>query len=128
MSSRETFDRYVAAWGTVDIAQIAPFYGFPSLFVSPAIHAVVRDREELIALIEPIVAGMKASDYARSDVADVQVRALGANLEEVVCEITRFNRAGDPILRANGAYFWRRDAEDWRLIATFAGDPVAGEL
>ena len=67
---------YVNAFGTLDVQAILPFYHEPCLLLSPQGVAAVPNHAAMEATFTPLVEGLRARGYSRSELSMLHVTQL----------------------------------------------------
>ncbi len=69
---------YVSAFGTLDVRAILPYYHEPCLLVGPQGIAALPTRAAMVAAFTPMMEGLRARGYGRSELSMPHVKRLSA--------------------------------------------------
>lgn len=124
MSSEiETIERTYRAYFTVfqmaNPRAIIPYYCVPSLFLSSAGTFALNNAQDAEHFFERLLYGLRARDYVRSVLEEVQVKQLSEDLSVVNVIGARYKRDRELLERFRGLYTMRKQDEVWRIaVAT----------
>ena len=113
---------YVRAFETLDLHQVLPFYSFPCTFITPAGVTVVSDATAARGLAEALIEQARSQGYRRTEMLDLAVKLLGAELALLSGVFVRYDAQEQEIGRFGFAYTLRRDDTGWRIIVALSHD------
>ena len=116
---------YVAAFETLNPDAVIPFYQLPCMFIAPQNQLVVHDLESARAVVVHLMGQAKTQAYHRTEIRDVKLRQLAADLASVRGMYVRFNAAAEEISRFGFTYILREDAGAWKIAVAVAHDVSA---
>jgi hypothetical protein len=64
-----------------------------------------------------IMAGLRNSDWGRSDIDRMQVLPYAESLAQMVADVTRYKKDGSVLEKLRATYMYRRDAGTWRIVS-----------
>jgi len=118
------YDRYIAAWNAQDFPAVAACYAEPAMFVLPDATVSLPDRAATIAMLESLVARLRAEGFSHSEFACLTVKPCGPGTAIADAGAVRRLRAdGTAIDTIDAHYVLRREGGDWRFAVTVTCEP-----
>jgi hypothetical protein len=139
---RDRLHAYAAAFSTLEIARILPFYTlnevvsfhrFPHgnqavpntvrVFNGALMSALFQRKLPLGLVMWTMLRGLRRRDYAHSTIEVFQVEARGANEARAHLRFDRINDKGAIYESLTAVYVLRQKAGTWRISEVWAFDP-----
>jgi ketosteroid isomerase-like protein len=120
-----TLRAYVKAFESLDADLLVDFYGLPCLFLAPQGQVVAADAPAARAVASQLMTQAKGQGYRRTEILDLEVRALASELAECRGAFVRLGADGVELLRFGFTYLMRRDGDRWRIVVAAAHDVPA---
>lgn len=120
----KAFKDYVAAVGTLDPQQVAPYYHEPLMFVTAARAGALATRADIEAWLKPVFAGMKERGYARSDWSEFQAKLLSNGVAVISTQTVRYKADGQELERVGFTYLLRKTTQGWKVAVLVGHDPA----
>jgi ketosteroid isomerase-like protein len=111
----EALHEYYSAFSTLDTRAITSFYCEPSMTVAPQGVFAAASHAALANSLAPIIDGLRAKGYARSQFVQPTVTSLGETASLVRGVAVRYTAAGSEIERIPLAYLMRRSEAGWKI-------------
>ncbi len=118
------FHTYMQAFETLDPEAALPFYYLPSMFIAPQGIFVVPDTNTARTLLSQFMGQLRSQSYRCTELRELAVRKLSADLATCAGTFVRFNSGGEEIARAGFTYIMR-NAGSWKIIVAALYEPVA---
>jgi hypothetical protein len=118
---------YVRAFETLEVAAITPFYRLPCTFIRPDGVWVVSDETTIVTLVAHLIDHARSQGYRRTDILDLEVRRLAAELATMTGVFVRYDASGQEVGRFGFTYVVRRDGGTWRIVVAIAHDAQTAE-
>ena len=122
----ELLPAYVKAFETLDPTALVPFYHLPCLFLAPGYQGVVAEPAQAQAVVAYLMDQARAQGFRRSEIHDLEVVPLSADLARLTCSYVRFDGEGAEVARFGSTYLARCVAGVWGIAAAVAHDPLTG--
>ena len=113
---------YVNAFGTLDVQAILPFYHEPCLLLSPQGVAAVPNHAAMEATFAPLVEGLRARGYSRSELSMLHVTQLSTTATLASGVAARFKADGQEMERVGVSYLLHKADDRWTIAATVIHD------
>jgi hypothetical protein len=120
-SALEAIHGYYNVFSTLDLSAIVSYFCEPSMTVAPqgvfsaGNHAVLADS------LAPIVDGLRAKGYGRSEFVQPQVTMLGDTAALVRGVAVRYTAAGPEMERIPISYLMYRGEAGWKIAVLVVG-------
>ena len=114
-SALEALHEYYATFSTLDLAAIASHFSEPCLSMSSQGVYSAHTRAELVTAFAPVVEGLKAKGYGRSEFADAEVTPLGPAAALVRGVAIRYSSAGPELERVAIGYVMHQSGGSWKV-------------
>ncbi|MGE5219915.1 MAG: nuclear transport factor 2 family protein [Chloroflexota bacterium] len=121
----QTFNEYVQAFQTLDPRSVAPYCDVPFLFIAPSGTRVMTTSDEVESLLSVMMAALKARDYARSEITDMNVTRMSESSALVSVRRIRYRTDGAELERLGETYTLRKVDHAWKLVAALVHDADA---
>jgi ketosteroid isomerase-like protein len=116
----EAIHEYYAAFSTLDVSAIVSYYAEPSMTLSTQGAFSAPNRAALAGFLAPLLDGLRAKGYGRSEFVQAHVSALGGADALVRGVAVRYTRSGSEMERVPLAYLMHRTDAGWKIAALVA--------
>lgn len=116
----DTIHAYYIAFSTLDLDAIVSFYSEPTMTVSRQGVFSAPTRSALADFLAPMIDGLRAKGYGRSEFIESQTTALGEADAIVRGIAVRYATAGSELERLPISYLLHRGAAGWTIAALIA--------
>ena len=106
---------YYRTFSTLDLGAITACYGEPSMTIAPQGVFPAASRTVLAESLAPMVHGLRAKGYGRSEFVEPVVTALGETAALVRGVAVRYTSTGSEMERIRLAYLMRRSDAGWKI-------------
>jgi hypothetical protein len=100
-----------------------PYFQYPCFFLTPQAAITAATPTDVEALYAARIAGMKAQNYARSEVREANVKQLSAGLAVLSAFVVHYNTEGKELERVGATYTLRQIEGNWKFAIVVAHDP-----
>ncbi len=112
------YRHYIAVFNREDAGALVGCYAHPHVMLSGGQGLTgVQTEAEHHTVYHNIMAGLRASEWGRSDVDALQVFPYSESLAQIVADVTRYKRDGSVLEKLRATYMYRRDAESWKIVS-----------
>ena len=116
----EAVHAYYATFSTLDLPAILSCYGEPCLLISPQGVVSAANHAALTGFLTPLIDGIRAKGYGRSEFVQPHVTTLGESDALVQGVAVRFTPAGSEIERVAFGYLMHRSDGGWKIVTLVA--------
>ena len=110
---------YYSAFGTLDVRAILPYYHEPCLLVGPQGIAAVPTHAAMAAAFAPVMEGLRARGYGRSELSMPHVERLSATAALASDVAVGYRADGRELERVGVSYVLHKADEDrWTIAVT----------
>ena len=120
-SPLEAIREYYAAFSTLDLNAIVSHFCEPSMTVAPQGVVSAATRAALADSLAPLVDGLRAKGYGRSEFIQPQVTMLGETNALVRGVAVRYTAAGPEMERIPLSYLMHRGEASWQIAVLVVG-------
>jgi hypothetical protein len=120
-SALEAIRDYYNAFSTLDLRAIVTYFCEPSMTVAPTGVFSAANRAALADSLAPLVEGLRAKGYGRSEFVQPQVTSLGETAALVRGVAVRYTAAGPEMERIPIGYLMHRDEAGWKIAVLVVG-------
>jgi ketosteroid isomerase-like protein len=113
---------YYAAFSTLDVQAILPFYFEPCLLVSPGGVVAAPTHAALAATLAPALEGLRAARYARSELTMLHVRQLSLTTALAAGVAVRYKTDGHELERVGVTYLLHKTDSGWKIAGLITHD------
>jgi hypothetical protein len=117
----EAIREYYTVFSTLDLDAIVSNYCEPCMTIAPQGVSLAANHAALANSIAPLVGGLKAKGYARSEFVQPDVTMLGDVAALVRGVAVRYSAAGPELERVPLSYLMHRGEAGWKIAALVAG-------
>jgi ketosteroid isomerase-like protein len=118
-----TYTAYFQAFQTLNPQAVLPYYHVPSMLLSPQGVTIMATATEVEALFSQIIEGLKARNYARSELTDLRVQQLSDSIAMLSISGVRYTTDGEQLERLGVTYTLRKTDASWQIVLTTIHDP-----
>jgi hypothetical protein len=112
---------YYTVFSTLDLEAILSNYCEPCMTIAPQGVSMAETHAALANWIAPLVAGLKAAGYGRSEFAQSDVTMLGEGAALVRGVAVRYSAAGPELERVPLSYLMHRGEAGWKIAVLVVG-------
>lgn len=116
----EVLRNYVKAFESLDVDAVAAFYRLPCMLLTRHGPVVLSDADAACAAVRSLIGQAQSQGYRRTEVVDLEVRALGEGLAWIAGVFSRRNASGDEIARFGVAYTMLGEGDSWKIVVGVA--------
>ena len=120
-SALEAIHEYYDAFSTLDLKTIVSYFSEPSMTIVPQGVISAANRAVLADSLAPIVDGLRAKGYGRSEFVQAQATMLGATAALVRGVAVRYTAAGPEMERIPISYLMHRGEAGWKIAVLVVG-------
>lgn len=114
-SALEVVHEYYGVFSTLDVSAIACYFCEPCMSIGPQGVFSAASRVDLANAFVPLVEGLKAKGYKRSEFAEPEVTMLGETVALVRGVAVRYGAAKPEIERVRISYLMHRTDAGWKI-------------
>ncbi len=120
-ASQVLFD-YYTAFSSLDVRAILDYFNEPCLFLGPAGAFVVPDSETLAVMLRPVMEGLRARGYSRSELDIGQIKRLSARTVMAIGVAIRYRTDGQELERVGVTYLLQNGEAGWKIAVLVLHD------
>lgn len=120
-SALEAIHEYYNAFSTLDLSAIVSYFCEPSMTIAPQGVFSAGNRAVLADSLAPMIDGLRAKGYGRSEFVQPQVTMLGETAALVRGVAVRFTAAGPEMERIPISYLMHRGEAGWKIAVLVVG-------
>jgi len=117
----EAVHEYYRVFSTLDVNAIVSCYCEPCMTIAPQGVSSAANRAALANSLAPLVAGLKAKGYGRSEFVQPQVTVLGETDALVRGVAMRYTAAGPEMERLPISYLMHLGEAGWKIAVLVVG-------
>jgi hypothetical protein len=121
-SVETSFDEYMAAFESLDLSRIIPYFDEQLAIISSAGVIAMADREAIERVFEGLTTQLSGQDYARTEVLDRTTKMLSPSIAQVSALLVRYDSTGSEIGRFGAVYTLRNSDGSWKVGAIVMHD------
>jgi hypothetical protein len=125
--SNEAVNQFIADYyrdfSTLNVQAILPYFNEPSLLVGQQGVIPIPDRAALVAVFGPVMEGLRARGYDRSEFELGYVELLSSSSALVGGVAVRYKTDDQQLDRAGITYVLHKPESDWKFAAVILHDP-----
>ena len=118
---------YYRDFSTLNVQAILPYFSEPSLLVGPQGVISIPDRAALLAVFGPVMEGLRAKGYGRSEFELGYVKLLGSSAALIDGAAVRYKTDGRQLERVGITYVLHKTENGWRFATVILHDPNTSE-
>jgi hypothetical protein len=118
---------YYRDFSTLNIQAILPYFNEPSLLVGPQGVIPIPDSAALAAVFGPVMEGLRAKGYGRSEFEPGYVKSLSSSAALIGGVAMRYKADGQELERAGITYVLHKTECGWKFATLILHDPNTPE-
>ena len=119
----QTFSNYVQTFQRLNPRAVLSYFHVPCMFIPPQGVRVLATAADVEALLTQVMEGLKARNYARSELMDRHVKQMNENTALVSVSRIRYATDGQELERVGETYTLRRTEAGWKIAVAMIHDP-----
>jgi hypothetical protein len=121
LTALETLFEYYDAFSTLNLTAIVSYFCEPSMTIAPQGVFSAATRAMLAGSLAPMLDGLRARGYGRSEFVQPQVTMLGETAALVRGVAVRYTAAGPELERIPLNYVMHRGEAGWKIAVLVVG-------
>jgi|HubBroStandDraft_6_1064221.scaffolds.fasta_scaffold05228_4 hypothetical protein len=113
---------YYRDFSTLNVQAILPYFNAPSLLVGPQGVIPISDRAELVAVFGPVMEGLRAKGYSRSELEVGYVKSLSSSAALIGGAAVRYKIDGQELDRVGVTYVLHKTEGGWKFATVILHD------
>src|SRR5580765_8407373 len=113
---------YYKAFNTLDAQAVGPYFHEPSQLVSSAGVVPTATRAAVAAAFQPVLEGLRARNFARSELTDLRLKRLSATTVIAAGVAVRRKTDGQELERAGVVYLLQKTGAGWQFATVVIHD------
>jgi hypothetical protein len=122
-SVNQVISDYYRDFSTLNVQAILPYFNEPSLLVGPQGAIPVPDHAALVAVFGPVMEGLRAKGYGRSEFELGYAKSLSASVALIGGIAVRYNADGQLLERVGVTYLLQKTESGWKFATVILHDP-----
>jgi len=114
---------YYRDFSTLNVQAILPYFNEPSLLVGPQGVIPIPDRAALVAVLGPVMEGLRARGYGRSELELDYVKSLSSSAALIGGVAVRYKTDGHQLERVGVTYVLHKTESGWKFAMVIVHDP-----
>lgn len=114
---------YYRDFSTLNVQAILPYFTVPSLLVGPQGVIPIPDRAALVAAFGPVMDGLRAKGYGRSELELAYVKSLSSSAALIGGVAVRYTADGQQLERVGVTYVLHKTETGWKFATVILHDP-----
>ena len=114
---------YYRDFSTLDVQAILKYFNEPALMVAPQGVMPAPDRATVAAVFGPVMEGLRAKGYARSELEVGYIRPLSSSAALVGGVAVRYKTDGRQLERVGVTYVLHKTESGWKFATLVLHDP-----
>jgi len=110
------------AFGKLDVQAILPYYLEPSVLITARGVAAMPTHAAMAAAFTPLMEGLRARGYARSELTTLHMKRLSATATLVSGVAVRYKADGQELERTGVTYVLHKTDNGWKIAVTVGHD------
>lgn len=119
---------YYAAFNTLEVPAILPYFHEPSLLLGPQGAFAAATHDSLATALTTVIDSLRARGFGRSELRVGHVESLSASANLVTGVAVRYRVDGQELERVGVTYVLYNAAGHWKIAVLIAHDPAEVEL
>jgi len=115
---------YYRDFSTLNVQTILPYFHEPCLLVGPQGVMPVPDRAALAAVFGPVMEGLRAKGYGRSEFEPGTSKLLSSSAAWIGGVAVRYQADGRELERVGVTYVLHKTASGWQFATLILHDPA----
>jgi hypothetical protein len=118
---------YYRDFSTLNVQAILPYFNKPSLLVGTHGVIPIADRAALVAVFGPVMEGLRAKGYGRSELELGYVKLLSSSAALIGGVAVRYKTDGRELERVGVTYVLHKTESGWKFATVILHDPKTSE-
>jgi hypothetical protein len=118
---------YYRDFSSLNVQAILPYFNEPSLLVGPQGVIPIPDRAALVAVFGPVMEGLRAKGYGRSELELGYVKSLSSSAALIGGAAVRYKTDGQQLERVGITYVLHKTESGWKFATVILHDPNTSE-
>jgi hypothetical protein len=114
---------YYRDFSTLNIQAILPYFNEPSLLVGSQGVIAIPNRAALVAVFGPVMEGLRAKGYGRSELELSYVTSLSSSAALIGGVAVRYQNDGQQLERVGVTYVLHKTKSGWKFATVILHDP-----
>jgi hypothetical protein len=114
---------YYRDFSTLNIQAILRYFNEPSLLVGPQGVLPIPNHAALVAVFGPVMEGLRAKGYGRSELEQSYVKSLSSSIALVGGVAVRYKTNGQQLERVGVTYVLHKTESGWKFATVILHDP-----
>jgi hypothetical protein len=114
---------YYRDFSTLNVQAILPYFNEPSLLVGPQGVIPIPNHAALAAVFGPVMEGLRASGYGRSELELSYIKSLSSSAVLVGGVAVRYKIDGQELDRVGITYVLHKSDDGWKFATLILHDP-----
>jgi hypothetical protein len=114
---------YYRDFSTLNVQAIRRYFNEPSLLVGPQRVIPIPDHAALMAVFGPVMEGLRARGYGRSELEIGYVKPLSSSAALIGGVAVRYKTDGQQLDRAGVTYVLHKIESGWKIAVVILHDP-----
>jgi hypothetical protein len=115
---------YYRDFSTLNVQAILPYFNQPSLLVGPQGVIPMPDRAAVVAVFGPVMEGLRAKGYGRSELELGSVKSLSSSAALIGGVAVRYKTDGQQLERVGITYVLHKTESGWKFATVILHDPT----
>ncbi len=114
---------YYREFSTLNVQAILPYFNEPSLLVGPQGVVPIPDCAALVAVLGPVMEGLRAKGYGRSELELGYIKSLSSSAALIGGVAVRYKTDGQQLDRVGVTYVLHKTESGWKFATVILHDP-----
>ena len=120
---KQFYASYLDTFHTGEAKAMVPFYHAPCLFITDQGVTLLANEAEIEKLFAQVIEGLKGRNYSHTEVTDVQIKELSAEIALFSGLAVRYTKTGEELERLSATYTMRKSNNAWQFVTVVAHSP-----
>ena len=115
-------DEYYAAFSTLNIQAILPYFHQPALLIGPPGVIALPTPAAVLPIFNPVMQNLRARGYGRSELSLLKVKLLSAKSALATGRAVRYKSDGQELERVGLTYMLHKTDDAWKFAVMVLHD------
>ena len=115
-------DEYYAAFSTLNIQAILPYFHQPALLIGPSGVIALPTPAAVLPIFTPVMQNLRTRGYGRSELSQRKVKLLSAKSALVSGIAVRYKSDGQELERVGITYMLHKTDDAWKFVVMVLHD------
>ncbi len=120
---KQFYASYLDTFHAGEAKAMVSFYHAPCLFITDQGVTLLASEAEIEQLFAQVIEGLKGRNYSHTEVTDVQIKELSAEMALFSGLAVRYTKTGEELERLSATYTMRKSHNAWQFITVVAHSP-----